>query len=90
MADNRKYYITQLKNEQSKLNKTDFMIAKICEAQLLVKHGLLEQSKLDELEQKYLSAIQDKEVLRERVRKIETDLQEEIQKYDESLKEGNK
>lgn len=90
MVDNRKYYITQLKNEQDKLDKTDFMIAKITEAQLLVKHGLMPQSTLDELEQKYLTAIQNKEVLRERIRKLEIDLQEEIQKYDESLKEGNK
>lgn len=90
MADNRKYYITQLKNEQDKLAKTDFMIAKITEAQLLVKHGLMDQAKLDELEQKYLTAIQDKEVLRERVRKIETDLQNEFKRYDESLKGGAK
>lgn len=90
MVDNRKYYITQLKNEQDKLDKTDFMITKITEAQLLVKHGLMLQSLLDELEQKYLIAIQNKEVLRERIRKLETDLQEETQKYYESLKGGAK
>lgn len=90
MTDNRKYYMTQLKNAKAKLHDTDFMINKITEAQLLVKHGLLPQSKLDELEQKYLSAIQDKEVLRESVRSIETDLQNEFKRYDESLKGGKK
>lgn len=85
MADNRKFYMTQLKNAKAKMHDTDFMIVKICEAQLLVKHGLLPQEKLDELEQKYLTAIQDKEVLRERVRKIETDLQNEFKRYDSTL-----
>ena len=87
MADNRKYYLTQLKNAKAKLHETDFMINKITETQLLVKHGLMPQSTLDELEQKYLTAIQNKEVLRERIRELESSLKEEIANYDKSLTE---
>ena len=87
MADNRKYYNTMLKNAKAKIHETDFMITKITEAQLLVKYGFMSQAELTELEQKYIAAIKDKKVLRERVRSIETSLQAEIKKYEESLTE---
>ena len=90
MADNRKYYSSQLARAKEDLNSLDFMIVKIAEAQLLVKHGVMAQAELDELESKYLTAIQNKNALRDKVRAIETALQAEIEKHDAEIKAGAK
>ena len=74
MNINYKHYLQNLKNWKAKLDDLDYMIIRIKEVELLVKHGLAEQSTLDELEQKYLDAIKDKETVRERVRSYEQEL----------------
>ena len=65
MKINYKHNLQNLKNWKKKLDELDYMIIRIKEMELLVKHGLAEQSQLDELEIKYIQAIKDKEKLRE-------------------------
>lgn len=74
MDINYRHYSQNLKNWKKKLDELDYMIIRIKETELLVKYGLAEQSTLDELEQKYIQAIKDKEKVRERVRKYEEEL----------------
>lgn len=74
------YYRWLLTNYKKQINKTDFMATKIKETEILVEYGYVTEDELKALKDKYVEDIKNKNELREKIREVETKLQEERMK----------